>query len=82
MVPLLPTLRNILHFNSIKVRLELTDANGKVTLISYFNSIKVRLEHSMLTMLLRSLRNFNSIKVRLEQKYKSDYRAILSISIP
>ena len=45
MVPLLPTLRNILHFNSIKVRLELTDANGKVTLISYFNSIKVRLEH-------------------------------------
>ena len=33
------------YFNSIKVRLKLTNRQGEVKSINYFNSIKVRLKH-------------------------------------
>ena len=36
-----------IHFNSIKVRLELRLIIGDCFLLFYFNSIKVRLEHSI-----------------------------------
>ena len=36
----------LLHFNSIKVRLERRTSSRWATTTSYFNSIKVRLEHN------------------------------------
>ena len=45
-MPIQSTLRNMLHFNSIKVRLELAATDTVATVVPYFNSIKVRLEPS------------------------------------
>ena len=56
----------LLHFNSIKVRLEPCSFIGGRFLVLDFNSIKVRLEQAKGEELLAALNHFNSIKVRLE----------------
>ena len=54
------------NFNSIKVRLELTQSAISQHIKAHFNSIKVRLELILSVLLGINLLYFNSIKVRLE----------------
>ena len=63
---LVANLLNVYHFNSIKVRLELTRTLVSILILLYFNSIKVRLELNSVFDVLSHDLYFNSIKVRLE----------------
>ena len=57
---------SFMYFNSIKVRLEPTNADDNQLYVGNFNSIKVRLERASFDKLDDFQKNFNSIKVRLE----------------
>ena len=63
---MLEATRKLLHFNSIKVRLERSLMSSGLSLTAHFNSIKVRLEHPYFSAHALETYYFNSIKVRLE----------------
>ena len=60
-----------MNFNSIKVRLELSDTPATSNHTLDFNSIKVRLEPSVCFFFCVVINYFNSIKVRLEQIWRT-----------
>ena len=69
----------ILHFNSIKVRLEPRLFCRSMPMNSDFNSIKVRLEPAGASDGdYKSQVNFNSIKVRLEHGFFTNLQQIIS----
>ena len=71
------------HFNSIKVRLELSDHSDLTRQTSTnFNSIKVRLEQKAAKKAEKARANFNSIKVRLEHRRSGPRLLLTTISIP
>ena len=66
-----------LHFNSIKVRLELKNAMASHLQVQ-FQFHKGAIRTTIHFYLLKSIRNFNSIKVRLEQISQSEFNTNFS----
>ena len=74
-------MRKLLHFNSIKVRLELSSAALNYAQES-FQFHKGAIRTLLLVLVLLVLFYFNSIKVRLEQKDAVIMVDVTPISIP